>query len=308
MPALLPATTFTTSCARSERHRPFPSPSPLSLPPRAPSASPASTILPVPHARRAHPQHGPHRSTCGSRSALPVPRLSPPRPPPPCLAPHYFARSQFLSGTGSTTPSIAGARSKCNKRSPSPTPPSSPPRAPRPSSAPTPPSAPNLILLRTANAMCTAPGVLLCGRPPHHPIRSPLPLSILSAIPPRWLTTPPHRRPCAAVRRLPITSAGCVCRDDTATGEQRTNDTETMRTPRFHQYPHSALGISDNRGWGTATILGAPNPGRDRGTYAAPGFLYMRISGKRCEFGEGYCMNAEVSRFLLHRLYFYFVA
>ncbi|KAJ7870140.1 hypothetical protein B0H14DRAFT_3575972 [Mycena olivaceomarginata] len=56
-PALLPAT---TSCVRSVRDHPFPSPSPLLLPPRAPSASPASTILPDPHTRRAHPQHVMH--------------------------------------------------------------------------------------------------------------------------------------------------------------------------------------------------------------------------------------------------------
>ncbi|KAJ7796611.1 hypothetical protein B0H14DRAFT_72060 [Mycena olivaceomarginata] len=30
-----------------------------------------------------------------------------------------------------------------------------------------------------------------------------------------------------------------------------------MRTPCFHRYPPSALGISDKRGWGAATILGA---------------------------------------------------
>ncbi|KAJ7871789.1 hypothetical protein B0H13DRAFT_1031660 [Mycena leptocephala] len=35
---------------------------------------------------------------------------------------------------------------------------------------------------------------------PHRPVTSPLSMSILSAILPRSLTTPPHRRPCAARR------------------------------------------------------------------------------------------------------------
>ncbi|KAJ6592739.1 hypothetical protein B0H19DRAFT_1245570 [Mycena capillaripes] len=53
-------------------------------------------------------------------------------------------------------------------------------------------------------------------------------------------------------------SAGCICRDDTAAGEQRTNDTEAMRTPhpRFPStYLPCLVGISDKRGWGTAIIL-----------------------------------------------------
>ncbi|KAJ6605169.1 hypothetical protein DFH09DRAFT_1120936 [Mycena vulgaris] len=204
-PALLPATTFTTSCVRSTRDRPFPSLSPLLLPPRAPSASPASTILPDPHAPRTHPHTTRTttrvRSTCGSRSVSPAPQLSPPRPPPPCLAPHYFARSQLLSGTGSKTPSIAGTRSKCNERSPSPSPPSSPPRGPRPSSAPMPPSAPNLGLSRTANATDITPCVrsTRCGRPPSsrtlpashvHPQRRIAPLVDDSAAPPPMCSMP----------------------------------------------------------------------------------------------------------------------
>lgn len=42
-----------------------------------------------------------------------------------------------------------------------------------------------------------------------------------------------------------------------------------MRTPRFHQYPHSALGISDKRRSGTVTILGATNACGDSGREAA---------------------------------------
>ncbi|KAJ7919780.1 hypothetical protein B0H13DRAFT_2320070 [Mycena leptocephala] len=155
---------------------------------------------------------------------------------------HAPPPAQILSGTGSTTRSIAEARSKCNERSPS------PPRALRPPSAPTPASAPNLGLPRTTNATCITAGVPLCGRPP-------------SA---RNLSAFHH-----AARRLPITSAGCVCRDDTAVGEQRTNGTEAMHTPRFHQYPHSALGISDKRRWGTVAILGATNACGDSGRKAA---------------------------------------
>jgi hypothetical protein len=45
-----------------------------------------------------------------------------------------------------------------------------------------------------------------------------------------------------------------------------------MRTPCFHRYPPSALGISDKRGWGTATILGATNLGGASRTYAPPAF------------------------------------
>ncbi|KAJ7908742.1 hypothetical protein B0H13DRAFT_2331117 [Mycena leptocephala] len=95
--------------------------------------------------------------------------------------------------------SIAGARSKCNERSPSSTPPSSPPRALRPSSAPTPASAPNLGLPRTTNATCITAGVPLCGRPPSarnlsafhvHPQRHTAPLVDDSTSPPPMRSTP----------------------------------------------------------------------------------------------------------------------
>ncbi|KAJ7351200.1 hypothetical protein DFH08DRAFT_1078337 [Mycena albidolilacea] len=68
----------------------------------------------------------------------------------------------------------------------------------------------------------------------HHPRRAtaavpipPAPLVDDSATPRRMRSTP------RGDFRLPIASAGCVCRDDTAAGEQRTDDTEAMRTPRF---------------------------------------------------------------------------
>ncbi|KAJ7351193.1 hypothetical protein DFH08DRAFT_1078334 [Mycena albidolilacea] len=168
------------------------------------------------------------------------------------------APSQLLSGTRSVTRSIARARNKCNERFPSPAPPSSPLRALRPSSAPTPPSAPNLGLPRIANATCTTPGVSLCGRP-HRPVTSPLSTSVLSGVVPRSLPTPPHRGPCAARR----TAA--------SHRQRRLRDTH----PALSLYPPSALRISDKRGWGTPTILGATNPGGDsRTTYAAPGFHF----------------------------------
>ncbi|KAJ7240946.1 hypothetical protein C8J57DRAFT_1726925 [Mycena rebaudengoi] len=52
------------------------------------------------------------------------------------------------------------------------------------------------------DAMCTAPTSLSAAVLPHHPIPFSLPPSILSAIPPRWSITPPHRRPCAVRRAV----------------------------------------------------------------------------------------------------------
>ncbi|KAJ7796609.1 hypothetical protein B0H14DRAFT_3550191 [Mycena olivaceomarginata] len=147
----------------------------------------------------------------------------------------------LVSGAGRTTRSIAGARSKCNEHSPVAhaafT--SSPPRAPRLSSAPT--TARNLGLPRTANRTGTisrAQHALQLS--PHRPIPSPLP------------------------------PAGCVCRDDSATGWHDTDHTEAMRTPCFHRYPPSALGISDSAD-------GAP-----RQFSIAPPACAVRISGLVC--------------------------
>ncbi|KAJ7746235.1 hypothetical protein B0H14DRAFT_456235 [Mycena olivaceomarginata] len=125
------------------------------------------------------------RSTCG------------PRPPPPCLAPHYFfskpapvqyreydaqhrrsaqqVQRAFPFAHAAFIVSLCAAPILCAHaalRS-----------KPRPATH--------------RERDCNAPGIPLCGHPPPP---SPLPTSILSAIPPRWLTTPPHRCSCA-VRR-----------------------------------------------------------------------------------------------------------
>ncbi|KAJ7813007.1 hypothetical protein B0H14DRAFT_1449736 [Mycena olivaceomarginata] len=199
-----------------------------------PSASPASTTLPDPHARRALACTTPRvRSTCSSRSPSPAPRFS-----PPCLLPCQ----RLIILHSKPTPFRHREYGAQHRRSAqqvqraflSPAPPSSPLRAPRPSSASTPPSAPNLGLPRIANATCTTPGVSLCGRP-HRPVTSPLSTPILSGIAPRSLPTPPYRGPCAARRAAAShRQRRLVWRDDTAAGEQRTNDTEAIRTPRFH--------------------------------------------------------------------------
>ncbi|KAJ7354500.1 hypothetical protein DFH08DRAFT_985105 [Mycena albidolilacea] len=190
--AVLPSTTFIASCVRSACDRRSPSPAPLLSPPRVPNAFPASTTLPDPHARRALARTTPRvPSTCSSRSPSPAPRLSPPCPPLPCPAPDY---PQLVSGTGSMTRSIAGARSKYNERSPSPTPPSSPPRAPRLSSAPTPATARNLGLPRTANRTGTI------SRAQHT-----LQLSPIAPYPPRFHVHPqPYTAPLVddSARRL----------------------------------------------------------------------------------------------------------
>ncbi|KAJ7794877.1 hypothetical protein B0H14DRAFT_3888571 [Mycena olivaceomarginata] len=178
-------TTFIASCVRSACDGRSPSPAPLLSPPRAPSASPAISTLPDPHARRA--------LACTTLACA----------APAAAAAHPPRHGQLVSGTGSTTRSIAGARSKCNEHSPSPTPPSSSPRAPRLSSAPTPATARNLGLPRTANRTGTTPPCAAhAAAVPHRPIPSPLPTSILSPIPLRSLTPP----------------GGCVCRDNSAMG------------------------------------------------------------------------------------------
>ncbi|KAJ7897674.1 hypothetical protein B0H14DRAFT_2557662 [Mycena olivaceomarginata] len=87
-----------------------------------------------------------------------------------------------------------------------------------------------------------------------------------------------HSQPYTALlvdgsaRRLPITSTGCVCCGDSATGWHGTEYMEVMRTPCFHQYLPSVLGILDKRRWGTTIILSATNLGGDSKTYAPPAF------------------------------------
>ncbi|KAJ7846836.1 hypothetical protein B0H14DRAFT_3867590 [Mycena olivaceomarginata] len=158
------------------------------------------------------------------------------------------SQTQLLSGTGSTTRSIAGAHSKCNERSRRPCRLHRSPRPAPASSAPTPVAASNLGLLRNANTTGT-----ILRDAQHTPQLSPH----------RPIPSPPPIFPSPA----PATSA-----DDTAAGWQRTDHPEAMCTPRLHRYPHSTLGISDKRGWGTATSLGATNRGGDDGAYAASGF------------------------------------
>ncbi|KAJ7686751.1 hypothetical protein B0H14DRAFT_904326 [Mycena olivaceomarginata] len=127
-------------CVSSKYHSPRPTRTPGASSTRHAPLLARAAATAAPH----RPRHGCHPLSSSSLSS---------------------ARSQHLSGTGSTTRSIAGARNKCNARFPSPAPPSSPLRAPPPSSTPTPPSAPNFGLPRIANATCTTPGVSLCGRP-----------------------------------------------------------------------------------------------------------------------------------------------
>ncbi|KAJ7833230.1 hypothetical protein B0H14DRAFT_1167036 [Mycena olivaceomarginata] len=243
-PAVLPSTTSIASRVRCACDGRSPSPAPLLSPPRASSASPASTTLPDPHARRALACTTPRvRSTCGSRSPSPAARRRTSSPAATVSSASLSSTlSQLLSGTGSTTRSIAGVRSKCNEHSPSPTPPSSPPQAPRLSSAPTPASAPNLSLPRIANRTGTIP----C---PAHAAAVPLSPHTLPA---SHVHPQPYTAPLVddSARRLPITSAGCVCRDDSAAGWRGADHMEAMRTPCFHRYPpsSSALGSSDKRG------------------------------------------------------------
>ncbi|KAJ7848847.1 hypothetical protein B0H14DRAFT_3867106 [Mycena olivaceomarginata] len=139
-----------------------------------------------------------------SRSPSPAPRLSPPRPPPPGPTPHYPP----LKPSSCPAPEVRRA--------------ASPERAASATSVPvghaafnaSPPSAGFLCAHASrrykprpaahANTTGTIPrdAQHTLQLSPHHPIPSPLPMSILRAIPPRSLTTPPHRRQCAA-RRAP---------------------------------------------------------------------------------------------------------
>jgi hypothetical protein len=173
---------------------------PLLSPPHTPSASPASTTLFDPHVCRVLACMTPRMcSTCSSHSPSPAPWLLPPCPPLPCPAPGYpLPQSQLMSGTGSTTCSIAGARSKCNEHSPLPTPSSSPPWALHLSSTPTPATTRNLGLPH-----CEQDGYhLLCAAhtaavPPFsHAL--PLPPSILSPILPCLLMALPGGFPSPA--------------------------------------------------------------------------------------------------------------
>ncbi|KAJ7894450.1 hypothetical protein B0H14DRAFT_3854305 [Mycena olivaceomarginata] len=146
-------------------------------------------------------------------------------------------RSQLLSGTGSTIRSTTEVRTK------------------RPSSVPTPATARNLDLQPTTSTIPrSSVRSTRCSCPPHrpYPLRSPRPSSA-------------PFRPSRLRRSLPIASAGCVCCDDTAAGEQRTNDTEAMRSPA----PPPAPGSRYLRPRDDGPVQGAS--GREAALYAAPG-------------------------------------
>ncbi|KAJ7765139.1 hypothetical protein B0H14DRAFT_366919 [Mycena olivaceomarginata] len=194
-----------------------------------------------------------------------APRFSFPCAPPPSLAPHHLP----LDAGFCLAPGVRCAASPERVTSAT-----SVPRRPRrlhrlparrTHPLPTPHSAPNLSLPRTTNTTGTIPRIrsIRCSCPP-----------IVHTLPASPVHPQPYTAPLVddSARRLPITSAGCVCLDDSATGWRGTDHTEAMRIPCSHRYPPSALGISDKRGWGTATILGATNLGGASRTCAAPGF------------------------------------
>jgi hypothetical protein len=196
-PALLPSTTFTTSCARDGR---FPPPTPLLSPPPAPSMSPASTTLTDPHARRALACTTSRvRSTCSSRSHTPrhgfhLPtrrhrvRLLTILRSKPAPVRHREYDAQHRPSVHQVQRAFPAAR------------------------------AASIASPRAATILCAYAALRSKPRPAahrerdvHHPrrvtLRSspsprnlPLSTSILSSIVPRSVTTPPHRGPCAARR------------------------------------------------------------------------------------------------------------
>ncbi|KAJ7786867.1 hypothetical protein B0H14DRAFT_299098 [Mycena olivaceomarginata] len=212
------------------------------------------------------------------------------------------AQTQLLSGTGSTTRSITGARSKCNER-----------------------SCRSCCLERLpapgAGFLCAHAGVRYRPRPAaqrehdgHHPPRC---AAHAAAVPPSPHTLPVshvhpqcHTAPLVddyprtaanaqhAARQLPIAGACYICRDGTAAGWQRTDHTEAMCTPALPPVPaFHARGLRQAR-MGHHDKSRRDEPGRrqrnlrchrisDRTAACA-----VRISGERCEHGEGYCVNA----------------
>ncbi|KAJ7669802.1 hypothetical protein B0H14DRAFT_3178674, partial [Mycena olivaceomarginata] len=211
-----------------------------------------------------------------ARAAATAPQLSPTPPVATVSSSSLFsARSQLLSGTGSTT------RSKCNERSWSPAPPSSPLRAPRPSSAPTPPSAPNLGLPRIATATCTTPGVSLCGHP-NRPVTSPLSASHPQRHSAPLVADSATQRPMRSTPRGGFPSPAPAA--FAAMTRLRASSGRTTRrryAPRASAVP--AFRAKDFRqAW-----MGHPDksrrdePGGDSRTYAAPGFQIVCSSDLR---------------------------
>ncbi|KAJ7863531.1 hypothetical protein B0H14DRAFT_3862874 [Mycena olivaceomarginata] len=213
------------------------------------------------HLLRAHAQHLRHRPRRGT--SPPAATMS--------NASLSSAQTQLLSGTGSTMRSIAGTRSKCHQRSRRPC---RLHRLPAPGAG---------FLCAHAGLRFKPPPAAQREHDEHHPPRC---AAHAAAVPPSPHTLPASHvhPPCHTaplvddsaapppMRCTPRASFPSPAPATSAAGWQRTDHTETMCTPRFHRYPHSMLGISDKRGWGTATSLGATNRGGDNGTYAAPGF------------------------------------
>ncbi|KAJ7705853.1 hypothetical protein B0H14DRAFT_731564 [Mycena olivaceomarginata] len=213
-------------------------------------------------AGRAHPQHGTHHPPRAQHLWQPlpiaVPRLSPPCAPPPSPAPHHPP----LDAGSCPAPGV-----RLHRRS-----------AQQVQRAFPVPHAAFIVSPRAAPVLYAHAALRSKPQPAahhehdgHHPPYTQHRLQLS----PHHLIPSPLPRPSSALyaplvddsaRRLPITSAGCICRDDSATGWRGTDHTEAMRTPCFHRYPLSALGIPHKRGWGTATSLGATNPGGDRPT------------------------------------------
>ncbi|KAJ7366314.1 hypothetical protein DFH08DRAFT_929241 [Mycena albidolilacea] len=212
------------------------------------------------------------RITPLSRSPSLAPRLSLPRLPPPCPTPHYpplkpsacpapeVRRAASPERAASAT-SILVVHAAFN---------ASPRPAPA-SSAPTPVSTSNLGRLRNANTTGTTP------RDAQH-----------------TLQLPPSSHTLHASHVHHQCHTAPFVDDSTAPPPMRGTLRASVPSPAPAT---SAAGWQYKRGWGTATRLGATNPGGER-NLRCPGIsdrtaaCAVRISGERCEHGEGYRVNA----------------
>ncbi|KAJ6480993.1 hypothetical protein C8R45DRAFT_1100561 [Mycena sanguinolenta] len=210
--AVLPGTTFTTSCVRSARDGCSTSPAPLLSPRRVSSLSPANTTLPNPHARGAYPQHGTHHHPRAA-AAFFRPRRGyylPAHHRVQCLA-LLHSKPAYRESDAQHHQSTQQVPRAFSVTSPTST--SSSPGPPRASSAPTPASAllyrehdgpPARTAQAAANPIAHAPRFTRPSSAPYLPLID--------------------SDPCMAPR-TPASIAG-VC-DDTA----RTDHTEAMRIP-----------------------------------------------------------------------------
>ncbi|KAJ7812981.1 hypothetical protein B0H14DRAFT_3751489 [Mycena olivaceomarginata] len=191
--------------------------------------TPGAAFIASSRAKCVSSQHHSPRSTRAQGACMHDPlraqHLQRPLPIPRVTVFTSLPAATLLSGTGSTTRSIAGARHKCNARFPSPAPPSSTLRAPRPSSAPTLPPAPNLGLPRIANATRTTSRRVALRPSPSprdlpafhgHPQRHSAP-PVADSATPRPMRPSPALAAFAAMTRL------------------RASGGRTTRTPRFHR-------------------------------------------------------------------------